>query len=163
MIRAFDDLAEVPRWTAWRHELRGGKKTKIPYSPHGGLTKADDPSTWSCRAEAEATAKRIVDGLGGGIGIELGDLGADLYLGGFDLDSCVALDGAIAPWAETILSALPTYAERSPSGLGIKIFFYILASDVRAFLDLIEVQPGAWGCRRSVGDDGRDHGPAVEL
>ena len=72
-VRAFDALAEAPRWTAWRNELRGGKKTKIPYSPHGGMTKADDPSTWGCRAEAETTAKRIVNGLGGGIGIELGE------------------------------------------------------------------------------------------
>ena len=144
--------------------MRGGKLAKVPYAPTGRRAKADDPATWGTRAEAEATAKRIVNGQGGGIGFQLGDLGGDMHLGGFDLDSCLAEDGALAPWAAEILSAVPTYTERSPSGRGLKMFFYAASEDVRPFLDRIGVRPDAWGARRSVpGQDGRDHGPAIEV
>ncbi len=162
-MTALDALAGERRWVAWRNELRGGKPTKMPYAPNGGKARAD-PATWGTRAEAEATAKRIVDGKGGGIGFQLGDLGVDLHLGGLDLDSCIADDGALAPWGADILSAVPTYTERSPSGRGLKMFFYIASEDVRPFLDRIGVRPDAWGARRSVpGQDGRDHGPAIEV
>src|SRR6266568_7825108 len=150
-------------WVAWRNELRDGKLTKVPYAPNGRRAKAGDPSTWGTYVEAEARAKRIINGLGGGIGIELGDLGADLHLAGFDLDSCLA-DGMIAPWAAEILAAAATYAEVSPSGGGLKLFFYIATEDARWFLDRIGVAAEQWGCRRDVpGADARDHGPAVEV
>jgi putative DNA primase/helicase len=155
-----DSLADEPRWVAWRSEERGGRLTKIPYSPGGGKAKADDPSTWGTRAEAEAGAQRLVNGLGGGIGIELGDLGFDIYLGGLDLDSCIAADGTLAPWAAAILDAVPSYGERSPSDQGIKLFFYIMTEHVRPFLNLIGVEN--WGTRRSIGENSADHGPAVE-
>ena len=74
-MSAFDPLATTARWVAWVNELRGEKSTKVPHSPHGGMAKSDDPSTWGTRAEAEAKAAKIVNGLGGGIGYELGDLG----------------------------------------------------------------------------------------
>jgi primase-polymerase (primpol)-like protein len=116
-------LADEPRWVAWRSELRGGKPTKIPYAPRGGKAKADDPSTWGIRTAAEVRAREIVNGSGGGIGIQLGDLGADLHLVGIDLDSCIADNGTLASWATEYLSAFPTYTERSPSGRGLKMFF----------------------------------------
>ena len=160
----FDALAQDRRWVAWRTELRGGKPTKVPYAPPGGRAKADDPSTWGTRAEAEGRAKRIVNGQGGGVGIQLGDLGGDGHLGGLDLDSCIADDGALAPWGADILSAVATYGERSPSGRGLKLFFYIESESVRPFLDRIGVWPDAWGARRSVpGQDGHNHGPAIEV
>ena len=102
--------AEEPRWVAWRNERRGEKLTKVPYCGIDNKAKADDPTTWICRAEAEQVAARIVNGLGGGIGYELGDLGNDLYIGGFDLDSC--LNGAwLAAWATAIMATMPTYGE----------------------------------------------------
>jgi len=163
-MMALDALAEEPRWVAWRNESRGGKPTKVPYAPRGDKAKADDPSTWGNRAAAEARAAKIVNGSGGSIGIQLGDLGADLCLCGIDFDSCIAEDGTLAPWAADILSAIPTYAERSPSGRGVKAFFYTPSEDVRPFLDRIGVAVDAWGTRRSVpGTDGRNHGPAVEV
>jgi putative DNA primase/helicase len=158
-------LAREARWVAWRNESRNsGKPTKVPYAPYGGTARADDPSTWGTRAEAEARATKIVNGQGGGIGIELGDLGGDAYLAGIDLDSCLGADGTVAPWAEAILSAVPTYAEVSPSGRGLKMFFYVESHDVRPFLNGIRAQRGQWGVRRDVpGEDARDHGPAVEV
>jgi predicted P-loop ATPase len=163
-VTALDTLAGEPRWVAWRNELRGGKLTKVPYAPDGKKAKADDPWTWGTRKAAEARASRIVNGQGGGVGIQLGDLGGDMHLCGVDLDSCITDDGALASWAAEILFAVPTYTERSPSGRGLKMFFYTASEDVRSFLDRIGVRPDAWGARRSVpGQDGRDHGPAIEL
>jgi KaiC/GvpD/RAD55 family RecA-like ATPase len=160
----FDALANEPRWVAWRNELRGGKPSKVPYGPSGNRAKSDDPATWGIRADAEAMAARIVNGQGGGVGIELGDLGGDTHLAGIDLDSCLRDDGTLATWAEQILDIVQSYAEVSPSGSGIKLFFYAASEDVRPFLDSIGVRVDQWGCRRAVpGEDTRDHGPAVEV
>jgi hypothetical protein len=166
MTTPFDELAGVPRWVAWRNEPRGtkGKPTKVPYSPHRGRARANDPKTWGTRAAAETMAKLLVNGLGGGVGFELGDLGHDHHVAGLDLDSCLDEEGRLAEWAAAILDAAPSYAEISPSGTGIKIFFYVESSEVRPFLDRIGVEAGKWGTRRGVpGHDGRDHGPAIEI
>jgi hypothetical protein len=162
---ALDAIADWPRWVAWRLEPRkeGGKATKVPYNPrNGGKANCKDPRTWGTRAEAEARAKQLANGEGaGGVGIELGDLGTGLALAGIDLDSCLDERGRVAPWAERILAFLDTYTERSPSSTGLKAFFLIRCEDVRPFLDLIGVPN--WGCRRAVGGNGQDHGPAVEV
>jgi AAA domain len=164
VMAPLDELASVRRWIAWRIEDRNGKATKVPYAPQGGKAKVNVPRTWDVRAAAEARAKEIVNGSGGGIGIQLGDLQNDTFLVGIDLDSCLAGEGDLAHWAARILDALPTYAEKSPSGRGIKVLFYVASEAVRPFLDRIGVQPGHWGCRRGVaGKDARDHGPAVEV
>ncbi len=162
---ALATLWDEPRWVAWRGEVPVGRDTvtKVPYAPDGRKAKADDPSTWGTRVEAAARAELIINGHGGGVGIELGYIGNDLHLAGLDLDSCL-VDGNIAPWAAAILQAAQTYAEVSPSRNGIKAFFYTATEDVRPFLDRIGVQPGAWGCRRGIpGEDDKDHGPAIEL
>jgi putative DNA primase/helicase len=163
-VTPLDALASEPRWVAWRYQLRGGRPTKVPYAPQGGRARADDPGTWGTLAEAEASAAKIVNGQGGGIGIQLGDLGGDTYLAGIDLDCCLGEDSTAAPWAETILSAVPSYAEVSPSGRGLKVFFYVACQDVRQFLERIGAQHGQWGVRRDLpGEDARDHGPAIEV
>lgn len=165
-MSTFDDLDKVARWVAWRNEMRGGKPTKVPHSPHGGMAKADDPATWGNRAQAAEIARRIVNGQGGGIGIQLGDLGAgaELYLAGVDLDSCIDEHGTLAPWATAILERVNTYAEISPSGHGIKAFFYIDSAHVRAVLDRLGVPTDVWGCRRGIpGHNSKDHGPGVEF
>jgi predicted P-loop ATPase len=166
-MTALDVHSGDPRWVDWRYELRGPEKkpTKVPYAPRAGLkrAKADDPSTWGTRPEAEAVAPQIINGHGGGVGIELGDLGADLHLAGLDLDSCLR-DGVTSSWATTILDLVDTYAEISPSGRGLKLFLYIGTEDVRWFLDRIGVPSNGWGCRRGIpGEDARDHGPAIEF
>jgi hypothetical protein len=165
-MTAFANLVDAPRWVDWRVEMRGNppKPTKVPCQTNGSMAKTTDPRTWSTRAEVERAVPRITNGSDGGIGIVLGDLGHNLHLAGIDLDTCIALDGTVASWAAAILDATRTYGETSPSGTGIKLFFYIASEDVRPFLDRIDVEPTGWGCRRSApGADGRDHGPAVEV
>jgi len=160
-----DDLAADPVWVAWRNELRGGKPTKVPYAPDGRKAKSDDASTRGTRREAETEAARIVNGLGGGIGIELGDLNAGIFIVGIDLDSCLRTDGTLADWARPFLAVVPSYTEISPSGGGLKTFFYMAAEGVRPFLELTGVKPENWGFSRSIPGERpkTDHGPGIEL
>ena len=159
-------LDDLPRWVAWRNEERDGKPTKVPYGRNGRRAKADDPATWISRKEAEARGPNLTNGAGGGgVGIQLGDLGADQFLAGVDLDSCIGEDGCLALWAEKILSGLDTYAERSPSGKGVKALFYIASEDVRPFLGQLGAAPEQWGVSRSIPGERpkANHGPGVEL
>jgi hypothetical protein len=166
---ALDHLADEPRWVAWVTADRGGKPAKVPYSFRGGRAKADDPSTWGTRAEArtrfDTIARRIViEPRKGGLGIMLGDVGDATYLAGIDLDSCLDEDGRLAQWADAILVATASYAEVSPSGRGLKIFFYTRVADARSFLDLVGItNPNQWGLKRTIGANGADHGPAIEI
>lgn len=106
---------------AWRNEQRGERLTKVPYQPNNQRAKTDDPTTWATRAEVAEAVPKIVNGLDGGVGIVLGDIGGDLHLCGLDLDTCLR-DSKIAPWAAAILDVAETYAEISPSGAGLKAF-----------------------------------------
>ena len=164
-MSALELFAGALRWVAWRNEPRGpeNKITKVPYGANGKRAKADDPATWLTRAAASALAQKLINGAGGGIGYQLGDHGGDLHIVGVDLDSCRNADGSLTPWAHAILDVIPSYCEISPSGGGVKLFFYIASEDVRPFLDRIGVDPQSWGCRRSVGEKSADHGPAIEF
>jgi hypothetical protein len=166
MVSAFQCFANDPRWVGWLNEERGpeGKLTKVPYGLGDKPAKADKPETWLTYEEATALYRRIVNGKGGGVGIELGDLGADQYLVGVDLDSCIDESGCLALWAEKILVELDTYAETSPSKRGVKAFFRCASEDIRPLLEALGVtDPNQAGIKRSVGGDGRDHGPGVEV
>jgi predicted P-loop ATPase len=151
------------RWVTWRSELRNGKLTKVPYTPATGTrAKADDPSTWGTRLEAERAVPRIVNGMGGGIGLQLGELGDGLSLGGVDLDTCRGADGEIAPWAAEVLEHLRSYAEVSPSGTGAKIFFAYPTDQLQALRAAMGKHDGdgsgrKWACGKG------DHAPSIEL
>lgn len=127
-LRTLSDLNDERQWVAWRTEVREGKPTKVPYSPATGRrAKSDDPSTWATRAAAMRYAAKIK----GGVGVMLGDLGEGFHLCGVDLDSC--LDGdTLAGWAEDVVSVFRTYAEISPSGKGVKLFFLVRDADREA-------------------------------
>src|SRR5262245_61577264 len=95
-VNNLGDLADLPRWVAWRTEERRKKdgsvyKTKIPRDPHTGREARipTDPATWGTRAQAERRWSRLNDGRPGGIGFVLGDLGNGFHLMGIDLDQCI--------------------------------------------------------------------------
>ncbi len=130
------EIADRPLWVAWREELRGDRKTKVPYSPKGVRARSNDPATWGTRRAAEKTAKRLLaDGRAGGVGIMFGDLPGrpGWRLGGVDLDSCRdPSTGALTPWADAVIGRFGSYAEVSPSGTGVKVFFAYRADDADA-------------------------------
>jgi len=78
-MTAFAAFTNERRRVARRNERRGDMQTTVPYSPHSGHAKSDDPAIWGTRPEAAVRAAEIIDGQGRGIGIELGYLGGDIY------------------------------------------------------------------------------------
>jgi putative DNA primase/helicase len=161
VIAALAAWEAAPRWVAW-HTIRkpGQKPRKVPFGAHGKPAKSNDKRTWLTFADANRLRQvRAYDG----VGIQLGDLGDERYLAGIDLDSCFDANHTPLPWAQAILDLLPTYAEISPSGTGVKLWFTTAAADTRPLLRLIRVLDTDWGTKRSIGTDGTDHGPAVEI
>lgn len=107
------------QWVAWRYKLEGfGKSTKPPVNPHNGYGAShSSPATWGTYEEALRRCEH--DGLAG-VGFVLAD-GDDLS--GLDLDGCIdAETGVLDPWAQEIVELGETYAEISPSGIGIRFF-----------------------------------------
>lgn len=114
-----EELKPKKQWVLWRKESRGGEATKIPYQITGKYAKVNDPSTWCSFDEAVATLKKDLKAYSG-IGFVFSK--DDPYCG-VDLDDCRdPKTGEIADWAQAILKNLPSYAEVSPSGCGIKIW-----------------------------------------
>jgi hypothetical protein len=169
--KAIEQLAQWPRWVMWRNVERGGKPTKVPKVAKPTGTAEDASATDSATWRDFLTAKRCLTERPGwyhGIGIVLGDLSDGWHLCGVDLDSCISrgTDGepVIASWAHSILDVLrSTYVEVSPSGSGLKAFFRVAANDAAEARSMFGIINSAWGCKRCVGGDGADHGPAFEL
>src|SRR5215472_7751765 len=117
-------------------KMRAGRWTKPPISPHTGrYANVTDPQDWGTRDEAETAVTALLNGKGsGGIGIVLGDLDGDVFLAGIDFDACVDQNNCLALWAERLLAEIDSYAERSPSGTGVKSFFNITAPGLRSIL-----------------------------
>jgi len=110
-------LRERQAWVCWRPEMRDGRPTKVPYIAEDDClqrARSNDAFTWRSFEEAVRHAPKP-----GGIGIMLGD-----GLAGADLDDCMNGDGTPKPWADTIIAQLDSYSEVSPSGEGVKVFFF---------------------------------------
>ena len=106
------ELRRRPQWVVYQLEERGGKETKVPYTP-GTKGRADstDSETWRSFEEA---AK---DGRGLGFVFTSGD-----PYTGVDLDKCRdPKTGTVEPWARQIVEDLGGYVEASPSGTGLHI------------------------------------------
>ncbi len=121
-----DTLKDLPRWVLWRYKLDddivGTRWTKVLYQPLNPLDKASstDPAHWTGFDAALKSYNRLKGTLDASDG--LGFVFAhDDNLVGIDLDNCL-VNGVLQPWAIDVLNQLlPTYAERSPSGAGIKL------------------------------------------
>ena len=141
--------------------MRNGKWTKVPYSPHTGHeAKADDPRTWNTRSAAEIRARNIVNGQGGGIGIELGDLGDGYSLGGVDLDTCRSPGGKLEEWAVDVIRRFKSYTEVSPSEMGVKILFKYHTADLEKLRPALD---GAKTGKQFKRGDNKDHPPGIEV
>lgn len=110
-------MKELDQWVCWRFEERGGRRTKVPYSPaSGSRARCDDPETWGTfEAAREAVREDRYDGIGFVFTAE------DPFCG-VDLDGCVEpTTGEVEPWAMEVVEELGSYTEFSPSGAGLHI------------------------------------------
>lgn len=115
-----EELKEMKVWVVWKleHDAKLTKPwTKVPYTMKGGVVRrasTTDPTTW----RTFQTAKFAYEsGDYDGVGIVLRD---DIL--GIDLDNCRnPATGELSETAKTIISAVSSYTEVSPSGTGVKI------------------------------------------
>ncbi|MBM1633880.1 hypothetical protein JQV27_13275 [Sulfitobacter mediterraneus] len=117
----------VKRWVAYTGTLmENGKLNKAPICPRSGRNaKNNDPRTWDIKVHADRfVASASKNNAKPGVGIVLGEIEPGLYLMGVDLDGCYnPKNKDLEVWAKEILKKLGAYAELSPSGTGLKIFF----------------------------------------
>lgn len=115
-------LRDRDQWVCWRYKWDSGRDewTKAPIDVSTGrYASSTDPETWASFADALAyheNGANETDGLGlvvheGGIVV------------GLDLDDCRDSEtGEREEWADSVIDAVPTYGEVSPSGTGLRLF-----------------------------------------
>lgn len=115
------ELKEKKQWVCWRRTVdKDGKDKKLPINPVTGKSaSSNDPSSWS----DYETAKEAVERFGyTGIGFAFREGGGIV---GVDIDHCYdAESGRFNDTATAILERQATYAEFSPSGDGVHLWFY---------------------------------------
>ncbi len=109
-----EELQKTPHWILWRSEVRGDKKTKVPYQINGELARSNDKRTWST---FPTIIKFFKQGDYDGIGFMFSK--DDPFIG-IDIDHCVA-DGKLSDLALDVVNVVDSYTEYSPSGDGIHI------------------------------------------
>ena len=120
MTAALDELAGWHQWLYWKQEpprAPGVKPVKMPYDPHTGKrASTTDSATWADFDTALSACQTF-----GGTGLGFVFAVDDPYCG-VDLDGCIDTEtGAVADWALTIVDALASYTELSPSGTGLHV------------------------------------------
>jgi primase-polymerase (primpol)-like protein len=122
-IQAPAELRELQGWLIWRLEPDAsnpnGKSLKVPYYADGGKRHGkqggiDDRRRMTTFAVARDAAARL-----GFTGVGLA-LMPEFGITALDLDNCVDEQGKLPPEIEQIASQ--TYAEYSPSGMGVRAF-----------------------------------------
>lgn len=114
-------IRDLPAWVVWRFEAvpGGGKPRKVPYYANGGKRHGEQggpkdlANLVTFDAAKAAAARRGYDGVGFAALPQFG-------ICALDFDNCIS-DGQIHPQVEALL--VDTYAEFSPSGQGIRLFF----------------------------------------
>ncbi len=126
-----DLIKTLPRWVPWRYEYRydkneNRKKTKVPIDldlrPFDATIASGfefDESHRLYLSHREENGKNAVDGLG----ICLGEAGG-VKLAGIDTDKSL-VNNSFARWAKEPIDFIKGYADVSPSGKGVKLFFRV--------------------------------------
>lgn len=157
-----DFLTGLDRWVLWREESRNGRKTKLPFGVRGDqASDVTDKKNWGTWLFCQGALERA-KGAWDGAGIVLGSLGDEVLIG-LDLDSCLDED-VLADWAWPYLSALNTYAEVSPSGTGMKLFFRSKVVELPEIRAMFSIPADMNGRKKTYADsNGAAHGPAAEI
>ena len=130
-----DEIKAYSHWICWGVQIRDGKETKVTYSPHGGLAKADDPSTWGTFEQAQAYFEKNPNL--SGLGFVFAN---DDPFCGIDLDKCRDPETAVIdPKAQKIIDDFASYTEISPSGKGVHIIIKGKKKDAKARKGKIEI------------------------
>ena len=137
---------------------------KVPYAATGtGAGKVNDPKTWGTRAQAEARAATLLQsGRKGGVGIVLGTMPggpAGTHWRSRPRYVRDAKTKILASFAAETLARIPSYAEVSPSGSGVKVLFTYQAGD----LDALKAAFGKDAMGKSWKHGTGHHPPAIEL
>jgi hypothetical protein len=114
-------IRDLPAWVIWRFEAvpGNGKPRKVPYYATGGKRHGEQGAPQDVTqlvtfdAAKAAAARRGFDGVGFATLQQFG-------ICALDFDNCIT-DGKIHPDVEALL--VDTYAEFSPSGQGLRLFF----------------------------------------
>lgn len=128
----FQELAALNRWVPFKlvYNPKRQKHDKIPHNGRHGLSTAN-PDEWKNLLDAITTVNEQygLSGVGfvmtGGVEIE------DLTLVGFDFDDV----------ANDFTFPFKTYAERSPSKVGIRAFAYVPTTWAKRFQDTLDTTP----------------------
>lgn len=114
------ELRLLVQWVVWRYRTRDKKPTKVPFRSLDPVTEASTTVsyTWSTYEEAVAAANSPANKLDG-IGFVF--TAEDPYCG-IDFDNCYDASGNLQAWALHPMGCLTSYAEKSPSGKGLKLF-----------------------------------------
>lgn len=116
-----DELKGLRAWLVWKYEQRAGepKPRKVPYYVGGGRRagRQGEPGDRDRWAPFDAAIEACDGGGFDGLGFALS---SDWGFVALDFDNCVS-DGVILPEVEAVIAG--TYAERSPSGRGVRAFF----------------------------------------
>jgi len=116
-----DTLRNRDNWVTWKYKYKPERDeyTKILLDVNtGGFGDSTDPDTWvSFEKAVEYHNDPATDT--DGVGFVLSE--SDTVVG-LDLDDCRDPDsGDLEPWARDVLEDVPTYAEVSPSGTGLRL------------------------------------------
>lgn len=120
-VEAPEAIRDLPAWVIWRFEDNpgGGKPRKVPYYTNGSKrhgvqgSPADAANLVTFDAAKAAAVRRGFDGVGFAALAQFG-------ICALDFDDCIK-GGEIHP--DIMEIAYETYAEFSPSGKGIRLFF----------------------------------------
>jgi hypothetical protein len=115
------ELRDLRAWLIWKFELFPGesKPRKLPYYTTGGKryghqgSDRDRESLTTFAAARDAAERRGFDGVGFSPLPEFGIVA-------LDFDKCIGTDGSIPDEIKAVIAG--TYAETSPSGLGVRSF-----------------------------------------
>ncbi|MDP3332126.1 MAG: PriCT-2 domain-containing protein [Methylococcaceae bacterium] len=114
-----EPLKDLPGWLVWKFEPNGDQKPrKVPHYARGGRrqgaqgSKEDRAQLVTFNAARAAAARGGFDGIGFA-------LMPEFNIVALDFDYCVK-NGKLDPYVESLVS--DTYAELSPSGLGVRAF-----------------------------------------
>ncbi len=108
-------------WVAWKFgppERNGKKRAKIPYTINGDLASSTDPETWSRQADV---LNALAGGRYDGVNFATGLHEDGYYYLSIDIDDAFDVNSNLTPDAKKIIELARSYAERSPSGKGVRI------------------------------------------